>query len=142
MRNISGFMMRSTQKNFAAEGRPAWPEWAVSTPEARETRAETASKRKKKSKRSATLNLGKILQMSGYLKNSVHPSYSPLTAMVGTKMGPRGYARIHQFGGYAGRGKKVKIPERPYLQLTPEEKRAINAAVKEYLLHGTVNALH
>ena len=25
------------------------------------------------------------------------------------------YARLHQFGGNAGRGKKVKIPARPWL---------------------------
>jgi len=26
------------------------------------------------------------------------------------------YARIHELGGYAGRGRKVKIPMRPYLR--------------------------
>jgi phage gpG-like protein len=28
------------------------------------------------------------------------------------------YAAIHQFGGMAGRGKKVKIPARPYLAVS------------------------
>jgi phage gpG-like protein len=37
------------------------------------------------------------------------------------------YARIHQFGGMAGRGNKVKIPARPYLVMQPEdEKKAVD----------------
>ena len=30
------------------------------------------------------------------------------------------YAAIHQFGGMAGRGRKVEIPARPYLPLTTD----------------------
>lgn len=32
---------------------------------------------------------------------------------------PMRYAAIHQFGGQAGRGKKVTIPARPFLPVTP-----------------------
>jgi len=43
------------------------------------------------------------------------------------------YAAIHQFGGDAGRNKKVKIPARPYLKLGNKELNTINEAISEYL---------
>ncbi len=41
-----------------------------------------------------------------------------------TKIVVRGdvpYLRIHQFGGFAGRGRKVKIPARPFVDLLDED---------------------
>lgn len=52
------------------------------------------------------------------------------------------YAAIHQFGGEAGRGKKVNIPARPFLPvrqdgtLYPAEQAEILREVSEYLVHG------
>lgn len=49
------------------------------------------------------------------------------------------YAAIHQFGGQAGRGKKVTIPARPFLpfkvdgSLYPDEQSEILAALNDYL---------
>lgn len=49
------------------------------------------------------------------------------------------YAAIHQFGGQAGRGKKVTIPARPFLPITqsgelaPVAQRAVVEIVEEYL---------
>jgi phage virion morphogenesis protein len=43
------------------------------------------------------------------------------------------YAAIHKFGGKAGRGKRVNIPARPYLQMTDEDMEEILNAVKKYL---------
>ena len=49
------------------------------------------------------------------------------------------YAAIHQFGGQAGRGKKVTIPARPFLpvkldgSLYPQEQSEILAALNDYL---------
>jgi phage gpG-like protein len=53
------------------------------------------------------------------------------------------YARIHELGGRAGRGKKVKIPKRPFLKPSYEEvkdkiKADINRAWKA-ILHGKRN---
>lgn len=52
------------------------------------------------------------------------------------------YAAIQQFGGKAGRGKKVTIPARPFLPirpngtLYPDEQAAILKALNEYLMDG------
>jgi len=35
------------------------------------------------------------------------------------------YARIHEFGGRAGRGRKVKIPKRPFLGPSFQEKKKV-----------------
>jgi len=50
--------------------------------------------------------------------------------MVGTNVV---YAAIHQFGGKAGRGRKVTIPARPFLKLTDEDLEKILQTVEEYL---------
>lgn len=52
------------------------------------------------------------------------------------------YAAIHQFGGKAGRGKKVTIPARPFLPihqdgtLYPAEQAAILRELNDYLTAG------
>lgn len=42
------------------------------------------------------------------------------TAVVG---GTAPYSRIHQFGGYSGRGLNTKLPPRPYLEAAWDEAR-------------------
>ena len=42
------------------------------------------------------------------------------------------YAAIHQFGGWAGRNRKVYIPARPFLQLTNEDKQDLMDDVQDY----------
>ncbi|MDD0824368.1 phage virion morphogenesis protein [Mannheimia sp. AT1] len=54
----------------------------------------------------------KILRQDGYLADKT--AYNVLND--GIEFGSAEiYARLHQFGGNAGRGKKVTIPERPWL---------------------------
>lgn len=55
---------------------------------------------------------GSILQVSGGLAASVTSGSGRDWASVGAA---KVYAAIHQFGGKAGRGRKVDIPARPYL---------------------------
>jgi phage gpG-like protein len=64
---------------------------------------------------------GRVLQTrSGRLKNSI--AFKMLAASKGwiTSVGSITdnvpYAAIHEFGGFAGRNRKVKIPERSYLR--------------------------
>ena len=54
----------------------------------------------------------KILQDTGALKGSLRASSTRFQAMVGTNIQ---YAGIHNEGGLAGKGKKVKIPKRQFL---------------------------
>lgn len=108
MRNLAGIMHNAVEENFEQEGRPRW----------------------KPSKR-AQKQGGKTLQDTGSLVASISMQYDNDKAVVGTN---KVYAAIHQFGGKAGRGRKVTIPERPYLKLTNEDLEDIKQAVKEYLI--------
>ena len=56
----------------------------------------------------------KILHQTGALRGDIHYQVSGSTLTIGTS-GRIPYAGIHQFGGLAGRGRKVHIPARPYL---------------------------
>jgi len=99
MRKISGIMADAVEENFAQEGRPKWPGLAESTKKQRAQKGHWP---------------GQILQVSGQLAASISRRYDSESATVGTN---KKYARIHQLGGQAGRGRKVTIPARPYLQL-------------------------
>jgi len=56
-----------------------------------------------------------ILQDNGDLKRSISGEYSRNSARIGSAGVGSSYSRIHNFGGMAGRGKKVKIPKREFL---------------------------
>lgn len=77
----------------------------------------------------------KKLFASGELFRFIHRGLLPGNrgAFVATANLP--YARIHQWGGRAGRGRKARIPARPYLvaQATAEmiAKQALEDALKE-----------
>lgn len=58
----------------------------------------------------------RILWEHGDLEGSVHFQADNSSVAIGTS-GSIPYAAIHQFGGKAGRGKKVTIPARPYLAM-------------------------
>jgi len=51
-------------------------------------------------------------------------------ALVGTNVK---YAPIHQFGGRAGKGHRARIPARPFLSLTDEDKDEIVEVLKGFL---------
>lgn len=117
MKNIAGIMLDSVESNFETEGRPEkWQELSEVTIEQRT---------KKK------YYPGKILQMRGELAASITSKYDDNSAVVGTN---KDYAAIHQFGGKAGRNKKVEIPARPYLSLTTNDEKQIINEIKNHLI--------
>lgn len=117
MRNIAGIMMDSVEENFAQQGRPKWKDLADVT----------KKQRKKEGKWP-----GMILQKSqGGLADSISSEYGDDYAVVGTN---KKYAAIHQFGGPAGRGKKVNIPARPYLALSDDAVEEIKEEIKSYFI--------
>ncbi len=73
--------------------------------------------------------LGKSRSQTG-LASSITSKYDDESAVVGTN---KPYAAIHQFGGDAGRNKKVKIPARPYLKLGDNEFNSILEKTTKYL---------
>lgn len=78
----------------------------------------------------------KLLVDTGSLARQFHVSANANSVTVGNSMI---YAAIHQFGGKAGKGKKVTIPARPFLpvksdgSLYPQEQRLILDALNVYL---------
>jgi len=120
MKDVRGIMSGAVADNFAAQGRPAWRPLADATIKER-TRLGNWP--------------GMILQRSSGqagLLGSIHGYYTDKSAVVGTSNNT--YARIHQFGGEAGRKTaRVHIPARPFLMLTDADKQEIVEAAKTYL---------
>ncbi|PAF45551.1 phage virion morphogenesis protein [Helicobacter sp. 12S02634-8] len=66
--------------------------------------------------RQRKLSQSDILQVSEHLRRSIGTKIASNSVILGTNVS-KGYAAIHQFGGYGGKDKKVKIPARPYLPI-------------------------
>lgn len=96
---IAGSLVAVTDDNFAAQGRPTWAGRKPSTT---------------KSYQRQGLTYGGVLQRSGDLRARIVPSSNRDSASIGSNLP---YAAIHQFGGMAGRNKKVKIEARSYLPM-------------------------
>ncbi|MCX7258022.1 MAG: phage virion morphogenesis protein [Polaromonas sp.] len=76
---------------------------------------------------------------SGFLREQIVPVVSGQTLTVSATAK---YAAIHQFGGQAGRGRKVTIPARPFLPLQPngalypQERQLVLDALNDFLMDG------
>lgn len=103
MRSIAGTMESAVLQNFDAGGRPKWL--------------------------GLKYRQGTPLVDTENLMNSITSYYDNNIAIVGTN---EPYAAIHQFGGKAGRGRKVDIPARPFLILTPQDEDDILEDVQAY----------
>ena len=116
-------LVRSVTENFEAEGRPkAWKPLAESTLFGRLGGGSLIGKKGRELTRAQKrLSNVKILQDTGLLKNSARAEVTGNTLRVGPSGPAAIYAAIHQFGGKAGRGRKVTIPARPFLVVQPED---------------------
>lgn len=126
MRDIGGLLEKETDDNFRAQGRPPWPRLSQATILRRlmGTGGRGSVFRKdgglKASARRKLEGGMAILQDTGDLRNSVQAYYpDALSAIIGSV---KEYAAIHQFGGMAGRGRKVRIPRRRYIPMDADGK--------------------
>ena len=103
MRRLAETMHTAVLLNFRAGGRPKWL--------------------------GLKYRNGKPLTDTGALRNSFSTLYDNDTAIAGTNMV---YAAIHNFGGKAGRGRKVTVPQREFLKLTPEDEQSLADTVQDY----------
>lgn len=103
MKQLAGTMHYAVRQNFRQGGRPKWL--------------------------GIEYRNGKPLVDTGALRDSINQAYDNDTAWVGTNIV---YAAIHQFGGMAGRNRKVRIPARPFLLLTLDDKQNLMDEVQEY----------
>ena len=79
---------------------------------------------------------GRILVGKGFaggLLGSIHYELGENLVYVGTD---KIYAAIHNFGGQAGRGRKVTIPQREFLMVQDEDVEEIHAGLADYLMQG------
>lgn len=88
-----------------------------------------------------------LIGESHYLKESIAAEAAAVAeggAMV--KAGAK-YAAIHQFGGHAGNGLRIRIPERPYLPVRSDgslysaESAAILQSVNDFIEEGLAGLL-
>jgi len=114
LRATAGIMMDEVEDTLEKEGQPKWEPLSDVTIALRAEKGHWP---------------GKMLQVSGRLAASISSSTGARSAVVGTNVK---YANIHQVGGKAGRGRKVSIPARPYLIITPKGTTRILAAANRW----------
>ncbi|MDZ7831632.1 MAG: phage virion morphogenesis protein [Desulfobacterales bacterium] len=107
------YMLNVTGDRFSGEHSPEGRAWQPLSPETLE------------SKKGA-----KILTESGQLRNSIIYSAKPERFAYGTN---KIYGAIHQFGGKAGRGRKVTIPARPYLGIAAADMEEFGETLRDHL---------
>lgn len=150
LERIGLFYHRSVMENFKAEQSPDGKPWArlSATTMMMKLGAKDNKGGRYGFKRDGGLSakgksyiMGKrILWEHGDLEASVHHQADKTSVAIGTG-GHIPYAAIHQFGGKAGRGRKVTIPARPYLAvnrggslaLADKDRDMIIAQLTDYL---------
>ena len=96
-------------ERFKQEIAPDGSEWQSLSPK-------TLARKKKKGKST------KILRQDGYLSDKTAYNYNDQNVEFGSDAK---YARLHQFGGKAGRGGKVTIPKRPWLGVSEQDEQKL-----------------
>lgn len=123
---LERILVSQTLQNFHANGRPKWAGLSPVT---------FAIYRKQ-----GITPQGILQRSSGGLRDSIQGDHDQNSASVHAGSGKSAaYAAIHQFGGMAGRNRKVKIPARGYLPmlangfLQPEAESAIDHTATTFL---------
>ena len=97
LRRVANTLQNVTEESFDKQASPFGEKWKPNAPK-------TLQKKRG----------NKILIQSGLLSQSFTQKVTGTSAQVGTN---KEYAAIHQFGGKAGRGKKVSIPARTFMPI-------------------------
>ena len=97
LRRIANTLQNVTEESFDKQASPFGEKWKPNSPK-------TLAKKRG----------NKVLIKSGLLSQSFTQKVTGFSAQVGTN---KEYAAIHQFGGKAGRNKKVTIPARPFMPI-------------------------
>ena len=115
MDEIGRHLVAATSRRFAAARAPDGAPWL------RSARAATES--------------GGTLTRTGRLRDSIAHTVSDggHAVAVGTSVA---YAAIHQFGGRAGRGRRVAIPARPFLGIDVDDRDAIRTILTRAILEA------
>ena len=144
---IGNDITERTKRRFETSSGPDGAPWAPNSAATLGMLSARLGGQKSKVKKDGSLNAGgqralankKPLIDSGFLRQQIVPSVSGDTLSVTAT--PK-YAAIQQFGGQAGRGRKVTIPARPFLPvrldgtLYPQEQALVLEALNRFLMDG------
>jgi phage gpG-like protein len=139
MREIAAALEASTQMRFQTSTGPDGKKWAALATATRINRARRAAGGRifTKNRRRTTVGftrayLGNMQPLldTGRLRASILSTYNSREVIVGTNVI---YARIQQFGGMAGRNRKVKIPARPFFGFSDGDRADIADLVRTFL---------
>ena len=144
--NASGLMLEwgelaeaSIKLNFQAGGRPThWRPLAPATIKARIGRRKTLRRMSraalsKRNRNPFRITFLRPLVVTGELSR-VRYRVRPLSVTIGTSPAARQYAAIQNFGGRAGRGRRVTIPARPFMLLQEADKAEMAARARAFLI--------
>lgn len=151
MHDISETMVKRVRNRFDTETDPDGNKWLptkvlsnylgyVGTAKGNTRKAAYTKKGGFRAAYSRYLENKKTLVLTGALRDGIHPQHTATTAEWGTS-GNEPYAGVHQFGGMAGRNRKVRIPARPYLgrnvgdnmEIAPGDQQAAIEMIQEHL---------
>lgn len=139
MRQMGDVLRNDALANFKGQHSPSGAPWAKLAPSTLLARAQRLSgkgglytqKGRLRKKAQRLISEAKALQDRGVLRQSVQTlAASANSVTVGSRLP---YAAIHQLGGQAGRGRKVRIPARPYLGMSANAERQIINTINAYL---------
>lgn len=142
MQEIGEDIMERTKRRFGTSTGPDGQRWqpnAASTVLAAIARMGSKARLKNgnlSKKAQKTLAGKRVLVDTGDLAREFEVKSTSRSVTVGNGMD---YSAIHQFGGQAGKGKKITIPARPFLPVTssgemyPDDQRRILQQIKDYL---------
>jgi phage gpG-like protein len=136
-----------TKRRFDTSSGPDGAAWAPNSAATLGMLASRLGGQKSKVKKDGSLNASgrralankKPLIDSGFLRQQIMPRVSGNTLTVSATPA---YAAIQQFGGQAGKGRKVTIPARPYLPvrldgtLYLQEQALVLQSLNDFLDHG------
>lgn len=125
---IGASNVTETQQRFEDEVDPTGKKWKEHSDATKGIFEKRRGKMKSAKKRAAYSP--RILRDRGDLYDSITHVVRGRELTVGTN---RVYARIHQLGGQAGRGRKVTIPARPYLGVSKEGEKEIVHIIADHL---------
>jgi phage virion morphogenesis protein len=132
---IGNIVTNSIRENFVAQGRPErWKPLSEVTlymliggrAGFKKTGEIRAAAKRKVTNKQILIDMG----MAGGLMGSIHYNADDNSVIVGTD---KVYGAIHQFGGKAGRNKKVTIPARPFIVVQDEDMETIKTTINDYL---------
>lgn len=120
-KGVGQHMLNSIEDRFDSETAPDGSAWHAHSP------VTIALRLKKHGNAPLT-----ILRQRGRLAGSFSTEASNTEVRIGT---PVRYAAIQHFGGKAGRNRKVTIPPRPVLGMSPEDETIIAEMADDFLRH-------